>query len=166
MVGSLPVVNLNEAKFECIYGRGCDGLCCQNGRPPVYPDEQKQIESTLDRVLPLLRPEARKLIEEQGYLSNRSKDGQPMLRVIGGWCVFFNQGCILHKVGAEDGNAYQYKPSMCALFPLAKDQQDRWYVRQWNYKGEEWDLFCLNPKQSDVPASESLKAEIELASNQ
>ena len=29
MVGSLPVLNLTEAKFECTYGRGCEGICCQ-----------------------------------------------------------------------------------------------------------------------------------------
>src|SRR5207237_6496226 len=147
---------------ECIYGRGCDGICCQNGRPPVYPEERARIAKNLKKFLPHLRPEARTLIEKDGFVSKRRHVGQPMLRVIGGWCVFFNQGCVLHKVGAADGDAYLYKPSLCALFPLAKDEKGRWYVRQWNYKGEAWDLFCLNPKQSDVPASESLKAELEL----
>ena len=45
MVGSLTVLNLEQAKYECIYGRGCDGICCQNGRPPVYPDEEKIIRT-------------------------------------------------------------------------------------------------------------------------
>ncbi len=163
MVGSLPVINLSEAKYECIYGRGCDGICCQNGRPPVYPEEAARIDAVLGEVLPHLRPEARDLIASRGYLSNRRKDGQPMLRVTGGWCVFFNQGCVLHKVGAAEGDSYKYKPSMCALFPLAKDPKGGWYVRQWGYKGEAWDLFCLNPKASAVPAAEALGAEIELA---
>src|SRR6478735_7508787 len=109
---SLNVINLETATFECIYGRGCDGICCQNGRPPVYPEEQQAIRKNLKKFLPELRPEARALIE---------KDGQPMLRVIGGWCVFFNKGCVLHKVGAAEGDAYRYKPALCALFPLAKN---------------------------------------------
>ena len=58
MQTSLPVVNLAEAKFECIYGRGCDGICCQNGRPPVYPNEVKTIENNLEKFLDEVRPEA------------------------------------------------------------------------------------------------------------
>ncbi len=163
MVGSLPVINLHEAKYECVYGRGCDGVCCQNGRPPVYPDEVERLDLNLDRFLPHLRPEARQVIESRGYLSNRRKVGQPMLRVVGGWCVFFNEGCVLHKVGAAEGDKYAYKPVLCALFPLAKDARGRWYVRQKGFKGEEWNLPCLDPNATGVPAAESLREELELA---
>jgi Fe-S-cluster containining protein len=159
---ALPIVNADTATFECIFGRGCDGICCQNGRPSVDADEQKRIQKTLKKVTPHLRPEARALIERDGFVSARTKLGQPMLRVVGGWCVFFNARCVLHKVGAEDGDPYQYKPSQCALFPLEKGDAG-WYVRQWGYEGEVWDLFCLNPKQSKKPAVESLAEEIALA---
>ena len=107
--------------------------------------------------------DARKVIERQGYLSGRRKQGLPMLRVLDGWCVFFNQGCVLHKLGAAEGDAFRYKPVECALFPLAHDEKGRWYVRQHGFKGEAWDLFCLNPKNSTKKASETLQAEIELA---
>jgi hypothetical protein len=163
MVGSLPIINLAEATFECIYGRGCDGICCQNGRPGVHPDEAARIDANLHKFLPELRPEARRLIETEGYLSRRRKDGLPMLRVVGGWCVFFHQGCVLHKVGAAEGEKYRYKPAPCALFPLAKDDKDRWYVRQKGVAGEAWDLFCLDPATSPRPAAESLREEIDLA---
>ncbi len=164
MLQSLPVVNLEEAKYECIFGRGCDGICCQNGRPGVYPEEQQRIQKNLKKFLPELRPEARALIEAEGFVSNRRKDGGlPMLRVVGGWCVFFHQGCVLHKVGAAEGDKYRYKPAPCALFPLARDDQDRWYVRQHGYKGEAWDLFCLAPTASPRPATESLQEELQLA---
>jgi Fe-S-cluster containining protein len=159
---ALPIVNAATATFECVFGRGCDGICCQNGRPSVDADEQKRIKKVMKKVLPHLRPEARKVITADGFVSKRTKLGQPMLRVVGGWCVFFNAGCVLHKVGIEDGDAYQYKPSQCALFPLERGD-DGWYVRQWGYKGEAWDLFCLNPKQSTKPAVESLAEEIALA---
>src|SRR6266446_5884970 len=115
MAGSLPVLNLSEAKYECIFGRGCDGICCQNGRPPVYPEERERLDANLD------------------------------------------------KVCAVEGDKYRYKPAACALFPLARDEHDQWYVRQKDYKGEDWDLFCLDPKASPVPAAEALQAEIELA---
>ncbi|HUR52807.1 MAG TPA: DUF3109 family protein [Gemmataceae bacterium] len=160
---ALPVVNAATATFECIFGRGCDGICCQNGRPSVDAAEQKRITGVLTKTLPHLRPAARTLIEGEGFVSKRTKLGEPMVRVVGGWCVFFNAGCVLHKVGAEDGDAYQYKPSQCALFPLERRESGDWYVRQWGYEGEQWDLFCLNPKQSRKPAVESLAEEITLA---
>lgn len=163
MAQSLPVINLQEARFECIFGRGCEGICCRNGRPAVYPDEVARIDANRHKFLPLLRPEARALIERDGYLSRRRKLGQPMLRVVNGWCVFFNQGCVLHKVGAAEGDSFRYKPSLCALFPLAKNGRGEWYVRQWGYQGELWDLFCLSPTASSVPAAESLRSELQLA---
>ena len=163
MATSLPVVNLSEATFECIYGRGCEGLCCTNGRPGVRPEEAQRIDANLGKFLPELRPEARELIERDGYLSNRHKDGLPMLRVVGGWCVFFHKGCVLHKVGAAEGDKHRYKPAPCALFPLAKNDAGEWYVRQWGVQGEVWDMFCLNPKASSVPAAESLQEEMRLA---
>ena len=162
MAHSLPVVNLKEATFDCTFGRGCEGICCKNGRPPVPPDEAKRITKVLKRALPLMNPAARKLVEDEGFLSNRMKVGSPMLRVIDGWCVFFNKGCVLHTLGAEDGDSYQYKPSVCALFPLEPDKGE-WHVRQWGHNREEWDLFCLNPANSKVPAAKSLKLELAMA---
>lgn len=161
---SLPIANADTATFDCIFGRGCEGICCRNGRPSVPEDQAAVIRGVLPRVLPLLRPEARAVVAADGFLSNRTKLGQPMLRVTDGWCVFFNGGCVLHQVGAEDGDPYQYKPSQCALFPMERDEKTgEWYVRQWGYRGEQWDLFCLNPKASDRPAVESLAGEIALA---
>jgi hypothetical protein len=163
MAQSLPVLNLAEANFECTFGRGCDGICCRNGRPMVYPEEVELLDAHLARILPHLRPAARAVVEEGGYRSRRKRLGLPMLRVVDGWCVFFNEGCVLHKLGAAEGDSYRYKPAACALFPLARDEDDRWYVRQRGYKGEKWDLFCLDPANTWVRASASLRAEVALA---
>jgi hypothetical protein len=122
-----------------------------------------RIDANLQKILPLLRPEAQTVVTKQGYLSNRRRLGLPMLRVVNEWCVFFSQGCVLHKIGAAEGNHFRYKLAACALFPLAKDENDRWYVRQHGYKAEKWDLFCLSRDASSVPAAESLQAEMELA---
>ena len=48
------------------------------------------------------------------------------------------------------------------LFPLEPDKGG-FYVRQRGYKGEEWDLFCLDPRASARPAVEALEGEIALA---
>lgn len=160
---ALPVINLESARFECTFGRGCEGICCRNGRPSVDADEAARIAAVLPRVLPLLRPEAKAVVEAEGVLSRRTKLGDPMLRVVGGWCVLFHKGCVLHTIGTEDGESYQYKPSQCALFPVQRNKKGEWYVRQWGVEGEVWDLFCLDPARSAVPAAESLAAELELA---
>ena len=160
---ALPIANAATATFECVFGRGCDGKCCQNGRPSVDAGEQERIQKNLKKFLPHLRPEARKLIDASGFVSKRTKLGEPMLRVVGGWCVFFNAGCVMHKVGIEDGDAYQYKPSQCALFPLERGGDGAWFVQQWGHNGEQWDLFCLNPEQTQKRAVESLAGEIALA---
>jgi hypothetical protein len=159
---ALPVLNL-DVTYECIYGRGCDGICCQNGRPPVSAEEQARIDDNLEKFLPHLSAAARTVIEKDGYVSKRIKAGMPMLRVVDGWCVFFNAGCVLHKVGAMEGDKFRYKPEPCSLFPLEQDEQDRWFVRQHGYKGEKWDLFCLAPGESSVPAAKSLAEEMALA---
>jgi hypothetical protein len=159
----LVVLNLGSARFDCTFGRGCEGLCCKNGRPPVSPEEAQTINRSLDRVRPLLRPDARAVVDRSGYLSRRRKAGQPVARVVGGWCVFFNKGCTLHRLGAAEGQAFRYKPWICAIFPLTKDRRDRWYVRQRGYKGEIWDLACLDPRSSLLPAATSLQREVALA---
>ena len=160
---SVPILNLTEARYECTYGRGCDGICCREGRPLVYPEEIERLDAHLARFVPLLRPEARAAIQRRGYLCERRRIGQRVLRNAGGWCVFFNQGCVLHKVGAAEGDAFRYKPAVCALFPIQADPQGNWFVRQKGYKGEKWDLFCLDPETSPAPAAESLQQEIALA---
>jgi hypothetical protein len=163
MVGSLPVVNLDEAKYVCIYGRGCEGVCCRNGRPVVHPEEVEILDTNLAKALPHLTPAPRKLVEQKCYLSERRKLGLPMARVVEGWCVFFNQGCVRHKIGAAEGDSFRYKPAACALFRLAKDEYDRWYVRQKGFDGEPWDLFCLDPSSTTQRAAETLREEIALA---
>jgi hypothetical protein len=166
MAISLPVINLSEATFECIFGRGCDGICCQNGRPGISPEEAERLDQNLTKFLPELRPEARAVVEASGYLSRRQRrGGLPMSRVVDGWCVFFNQGCVLHKVGAAEGDKYHYKPAHCALFPLARTEKGDWYVRQQGYQTEEWDLFCLHPNASTTPAAQSLQEEMRLAAH-
>ena len=126
------------------------------------PTRSSASTRTCDKFLPHLRPEARELVEQEGFLSSRTKGGLPMLRVVDGWCVFFNEGCVLHKVGAAEGDKYRYKPAPCARSRWPPTRTT-WYVRQWGYEGEDWDVFCLNPQASPVPAAESLADEIALA---
>jgi hypothetical protein len=160
---SLPILNLAEARYECTYGRGCDGICCREGRPLVYPEEIERLDANLPRFLAELRPEAQAAIRRRGYVTHRRRLGQRLMRRADGWCVFFNQGCVLHKIGALEGDKFRYKPAVCSLFPIQADGAGNWYIRQKGFLGEKWDLFCLDPANSPVPATESLREELALA---
>jgi hypothetical protein len=149
------VLNLGVARFECTFGRGCEGICCHDGRPLLYEDEIARIDADLPSLLASLRPEARSVVQSEGYLTRRRKRGHATARVHRGWCIFFNQGCTLHCAGL--------KPAACALFPLDRDEKDRWYVRQWGFQGENWELPCLNPESTATPAAVSLQPELDLA---
>ena len=163
MEHSLPILNLAQARYECTYGRGCDGVCCREGRPLVYPEEIERIDANLHKIAPILRPEAQAVVRRKGFLTRRRRLGHPIVRNVKEWCVFFNQGCVLHKLGDAEGDKFRYKPAVCALFPIQSDDDGNWYVRQHGYKKEAWDLFCLDPENSTVPATDSLREEIALA---
>jgi hypothetical protein len=156
----LPVFveNAASARFECVFPT-CGGICCKNGRPPVEPAEERVIEENLHKFLPHLRPAARARVERDGFMTRRVKEGLHTLAVSEGWCVFEQGGCVLHKVGIEEGSSFKYKPWRCAAFPFEWADDGKWYVRQWGLHGEAWDLFCLNPEESKKKAVDTSRAE-------
>jgi hypothetical protein len=159
----LNILNAKSAHFECVFPT-CGGICCKNGRPGISPGEGRRIQANLHKFLPHLTPKARRLVETKGFLTRRIKEGRRTLAVSEGWCVFANEGCVLHKVGAQEGERFAYKPWHCVAFPLEKDAKTgEWYVRQHGFRGEGWDLFCINPKESPKLAMDTLAAEVEFA---
>jgi hypothetical protein len=163
MQHSLTILNFADARYECTYGRGCDGICCREGNPIVYPDEVERIDANMTTILPLLRPAAQAVVQRRGYLRKRHRLGYPTVRNVQHWCVFFNNGCVLHRLGESEGDRFRYKPSVCSLFPIQSDDKGNWYVRQHGYKNEKWDLFCLDPNNSQKSAADTLGKEIALA---
>jgi hypothetical protein len=155
----LHVENLATATFKCVFPV-CGGICCRQGRPTVEPDEQARIDANLAKLLPLLRPGARKHVEKRGWLTRRIKGGLHTVAVQGGWCVFENGGCTLQKAGMLEGERWKYKPAACIRFPLDKDGDGPWYVRQRGHRGEAWDLFCLDPAETRTVAADSLADEV------
>lgn len=165
MLTNLPVVNAETATFDCIFGRGCEGICCKDGRPCTYDDERQRINDHLEKFLPEMRPEAAAVARRDGVATNRVKFGGKTLRVVGGWCIFFNKGCVLHTVGQREGDAFKYKPYVCAVFPIepySEKPDTHVKIRQWGFDGEKWDLFCLNPKATEKKATETLQSELAL----
>lgn len=159
---ALPILNATTATFECVFPT-CGGVCCKGSRPPASEGEIARIADSLDRILPRVRASARPVIERGGWVTKRKKVGRRMLAVQDQYCVFFNEGCVLHVMGGEEGDTTKYKPATCTTFPLDRNAKDEWYVRQWGYDGEIWDLFCIDPNASTKMAVDSLSVEIDLA---
>jgi len=159
----LSVLNADTARFECVWP-GCGGACCRESRPPVSPGEAARIAKVVPRVLDRLRPAARRVVERGAWVTKRMKEGRRMLAIAERYCVFYNEGCVLHVLGASEGDKNQYKPGTCITFPLDRDDHDRWYVRQHGVNGEAWtELECLDPQASEKPARETLREELEFA---
>ena len=160
MKRALPVYNAESSRFECVWP-GCGGACCRESRPPVSAGEEAIIRAQIPRVLDRVRPAARKVLEGGTWVSKRKKGGRPMLAIAERYCVFYNEGCVLHALGAAEGDKNQYKPGTCITFPLDRDDHERWFVRQHGLNGEEWtELACLDPAASPRTGAESLTEEI------
>ncbi|MFZ2955670.1 MAG: DUF3109 family protein [Candidatus Ozemobacteraceae bacterium] len=159
---NLPVINLSEAKFSC-YFPTCGGVCCRNGRPGLDGHEIAVIERNLAKFKPLMRPEAVEVLEEKGFMTGRTKENRRVLAVVGNWCIFANEGCVLQKVGTAEGSKWKYKPHLCVLFPISQDGAGtEWYIRQKGYRGEAWKLYCLERTPTEkTPAVDGLKDELE-----
>ncbi|MBF0545339.1 MAG: DUF3109 family protein [Candidatus Riflebacteria bacterium] len=156
------IVNLNQAKFKCHFPK-CGGNCCKNGRPGLAKEEISIIENNLEKFKLLMRPEALKTLNQKGFLTKRIKGGRQTMAVSGSWCIFANEGCVLQKVGNEEGEKWKYKPFFCVLFPISRDGEGTdWYIRQKGYKGEEWDLYCLERTPTEKqPAINGLSDELD-----
>lgn len=159
---ALTVVNGETARFECVWP-GCGGACCKESRPPVSPGEAARIAEAVPRVIDRVRPAARAVLARGAWLTRRTKSGRPMLAVAERYCVFYAEGCVLHVLGAGEGDKNKYKPATCITFPLDRDDHDAWYVRQRGYQREAWDLDCLDPEASDRRPADSLAEEIAFA---
>lgn len=157
----IQVENLQSARFRCVFPV-CGGICCKTGRPHLTQDDLDRIRKGFQKFVPHMRPDVRRYLKRHPWHTNRTNQKHATLGVAGGWCVFYNNGCILQQVGMEEGEPWRYKPDTCIRFPLepVRSTPGRYYVRQWEYRGEGWDLFCLNPAEDPTPASESLGPEL------
>jgi hypothetical protein len=158
--GASTISNLDTASFRCVFP-SCGGVCCRGSRPPVEPAEEARIAKVLPKVLPHMRPEAQAAVGKRGFVTNRVKSGRKMISISNEYCVFYNDGCVLHRLGGAEGDTTKYKPWVCTAFPLDQGNDGQWEVRQWGRKGEVWDLFCLNPKEApDGRPAQTLALEI------
>lgn len=153
------LINARQARFRCDYP-ACEAKCCSSSRPTLEAAELARVLGNLHKFLPLLRQRARDVIGAAGITTRRRKHNCASVAVVDGRCLFYNEGCVLHKVGASEGDRWRYKPWRCITFLLTTCGDGEWYVRQWGPHGERWDVGCLGPRRTRERAAPHLSAEI------
>ena len=121
---TLVSLDLIERFFVCDLD-SCLGQCCIDGDAgaPLLEEERDAIDKNMDKIIPLLNPAARRVIEEEGS-SYVDPDGDLVTRIVEGKdCVYttYAEGgkclCALEKAYRE-GKLPQLKPSSCHLYPV------------------------------------------------
>ena len=121
----------------------CKGRCCIEGDAgaPVTADEEQQIKALLPFLLPLMRKEAREVVEQRG-ISYDDPTGERVLEIVDGRdCIFSRtdrQGwcyCLIEKLYSE-GKSPLRKPVSCALYPIRLTQYPSFTAVEYHH----WDI--------------------------
>lgn len=121
---TLVSLDVLEKEFCCDLDK-CHGCCCVEGDAgaPVSDDELRILEHLLPELLPLMTPEARAVVEQQG-LSYHDQSGEQVLSIVNGKdCVFARTDhngwtyCLIEKCHTAANGAFT-KPVSCHLYPI------------------------------------------------
>ena len=119
---------LFERHFVCDLN-ACKGACCVEGDSgaPLLIEEVSAIEDNLDEILPFLREEGIKAIEQNGVFYV-DEDNEPVTTLVNGkecaFVVYDEKG--ITKCGIEqsynEGKSRFRKPISCHLYPIREKQ--------------------------------------------
>ena len=121
---TLVSLDLVERFFACDLDK-CLGQCCIDGDAgaPLLESEKVALENHIQEIKPLLKKQARDIIEEEG-VSYIDQEGELVTSLINGCeCVFTHTSsggkclCALEKATRE-GKLPQLKPISCHLYPV------------------------------------------------
>lgn len=127
---TLVSLDLVEKYFHCNLD-ACHGECCIEGDAgaPLSADEDKRLGELMPDILPLLTPQAQKIIKEEGH-SYIDQEGDLVTNIVeGGNCVFTCMApggmclCALEKA-RRAGDNRMFKPISCALYPVRLKEYD------------------------------------------
>jgi hypothetical protein len=183
-------VTFLESPWQCIYGRGCQGVltgpseelaqgCCSYGAHFTGDKDRRRAERA-----------AKHLTEDQWQFKKKGRDGttrvkrngEIVTRLVDHACIFLNRpgfargpGCALHVMAMDNGTSYiDVKPDVCWQLPLRRDEEtnDRGHVtttiRQWNREhwgegGDEFHWWCTEAPEAFTgtkPVVESMADEL------
>jgi hypothetical protein len=173
-------VTFLTSNWECIFGRGCQGVltgpamemvqgCCSYGAHFTDKKDVRRVEAATER-LTKSNWQFRKQGRERGVVKT-NKDGDVVSRLVDGACIFLNRpdfpggpGCALHRAALEnDERPLDWKPDVCWQLPLRRDDVTRddghvvstiaqWDRHHWGAGGLEFHWWCTEAPEAFVGA--------------
>lgn len=163
--------------WECIFGRGCQGVltgpapelvqgCCSYGAHFTGSEDVARVKAA-----------AAKLTKEQWQfraegrrsgIVHKEADGTRVTRLVDDACIFLNRpgfaagpGCALHLAARQRGEApLEAKPDVCWQLPLRREDTTddasgrvtttvtQWDRRHWGAGGEEFHWWCTEAPEA------------------
>ena len=164
------------SRWECIFGRGCQGVltgpaadlvqgCCSYGAHFTDAEDEARVEAaaaTLGAEHWQFRREGR----QRGVIKTNAS-GERVTRMVGGACVFLNRpgfaggaGCALHRAALDRGERpMDLKPDVCWQLPLRREERDdggghitstivEWKRSDWGPGGQEFHWWCTEAPEA------------------
>ncbi len=183
-------VTFLESRWECIFGRGCEGVltgpaaelvqgCCSYGAHFTGEEDIARVEEaalTLTAAQWQFRAKGRR----NGVVKRAG--GESVTRLVQDACVFLNRpgfaggpGCALHRAALERGiEPLELKPDVCWQLPLRRSDETgpdghvtttlgEWQRRHWGEGGREFHWWCTEAPEAfggGRPVYLSLRAEL------
>jgi len=157
--------------WECIFGRGCQGVltgpapemvqgCCSYGAHFTGDEDVARIKKAAAK-LSAQEWQFRKEGRKEGIVEKEA-GGADVTRMVDDACIFLNRpgfaggaGCALHRAAVERGREpLEWKPDVCWQLPLRREDATdestgrvtstvtQWDRRHWGAGGEEFHWWC------------------------
>jgi hypothetical protein len=176
--------------WECIFGRGCQGVltgpapelvqgCCSYG---AHFTGEEDVERVKEAAATLTASQWQfKKKAGRGIIKNDGGGGS-MTRLVDGACIFLNRpgfpggaGCALHRAALERGESPMVlKPDVCWQLPLRREDATaddghvtstvtQWDRRHWGEGGAEFHWWCTEAPEAfggDSPVYRHMRDEL------
>ena len=170
-------VTFLESPWECIYGRGCQGVltepapelvegCCSYGAHFTGAEDAQRVEAAAEGLTDEQWQFRSVALQRGGPL--RGGNGRAVTtRLVDGACIFLNRpghpggpGCALHRAALEAGAApLTLKPDVCWQLPLRRDESvgpdghvtttvGEWRRQHWGSGGAEFAWWCTEAPEA------------------
>ena len=163
--------------WECIFGRGCQGVltgpapemvqgCCSYGAHFTDDDDVARVKAAAED-LTAEQWQFRKEGRRKGVVTKEA-DGTRVTRLVDDACIFLNRpgfaagpGCALHKAALDRRvEPLDLKPDVCWQLPLRREDTTdddtgrvtttvtQWDRRHWGAGGEEFHWWCTEAPEA------------------
>lgn len=163
--------------WECIFGRGCQGVltgptpelvqgCCSYGAHFTDDEDVARVEAAAE-TLTDEEWQFAKAGRKRGIVKSQ-RDGTRQSRLVDGACIFLNRpgfpggpGCALHRAALSRGQEpLELKPDVCWQLPLRREDTtaevdgrvtstvSQWDRRHWGGGGEEFHWWCTEAPEA------------------